>query len=110
MDFILSMSESYGRVRALQFKLLSMVKDFCTALRGQKEINTKPGREFFSPFKAKLTQIEKLVEILFLQPAYFVRLAMFSHDLDLVSNIVHHVTLILLLFSYIVSIKMCKNV
>eukprot|EP00375_Theileria_parva_P000892 XP_763562.1 hypothetical protein [Theileria parva strain Muguga] len=90
VDFILSMSESYGRVRALQFKLLSMVKDFCTALRGQKEINTKPGREFFSPFKAKLTQIEKLVEILFLQPAYFVRLAMFSHDLDLVSNIVHH--------------------
>ncbi|XP_955231.1 uncharacterized protein TA05095 [Theileria annulata] len=92
VDFILNMNESYGRVRALQFKLMSMVRSFCSSLKGQKELtNLKPIKESFGPFKTKLTQIEKLIEILFLQPAYFVRLSMFSKDLDLVSNIIHHV-------------------
>ncbi|EKX72652.1 Regulator of chromosome condensation RCC1 domain containing protein [Theileria equi strain WA] len=86
VDFIFNMDESHERIKSLQFKLLSTMRSFSSANgHHRQDLTEYKGSD---EFKRRIPYIEKIVEIIFLQPAYFVRLALFSSDIDTVSMVI----------------------
>ncbi|GIX65130.1 regulator of chromosome condensation repeat-containing protein [Babesia caballi] len=88
VDFILDMDRYHQDVSALQFKLEVAIQGFVNRLGSPKPQVAGTDAQQLQPYTQFAPEMEQLVEIVFLQPAYFVRLCLFGNDLDTVESLV----------------------
>lgn len=88
VDFILEMGSYQSKLDSLRFRLKVAVKGFVNNLGGSRPHIKELAVKSVQQYRRFIKEIERIVEIVFLQPSYFVRLCLFGDDYSTVEAVV----------------------
>lgn len=88
VDFIMDMDKYHRDLDALQFRLKVAIKGFVNRLGNPRPCITDTTDGLVKQYMRFKPDIERLIEIVFLQPSYLVRLCLFGEDFVTVQNVV----------------------
>eukprot|EP00371_Babesia_bovis_P000496 XP_001609143.1 regulator of chromosome condensation (RCC1), domain containing protein [Babesia bovis T2Bo] len=91
VDTMIELHKRHDAVGALKLNLETTIQGFVNKLPKPKNNNLANDNAQFAPYTSVKPYLEKLIEILFLQPAYFVRLCLFGNDIRIVEAMTTHV-------------------